>query len=270
MENKGFSEDICREETRERLRLPFEKRRSDWGAWAYDHKAGIFVTVIVYLLLAIAFVSARIVIRKELPPQGFLIELEAVPEEKQPESEPDEAVQRELSPEDFRDVRNLSSNENARLDAGLKDAKGTQAGEIYDEANALQERLNASRAHYEQGLSEAEAILKNRNETRQGTDERPEDVRVKGKVTVSYSLEGRQAVYLPVPAYRCEGGGEVTVNITVNRNGAVTNTAAARGSSNDPCLLETALQYAAMSRFNVDGTAPDRQTGTITYVFIPQ
>ena len=73
---------------------------------------------------------------------------------------------------------------------------------------------------------------------------------------------------LVVPAYRCEGGGEVVVAITVDRGGEVTAARVERGG--DECMRETALQAARGSLFNIDASAPARHNGTITYIFIPQ
>ncbi|MCM1300877.1 MAG: energy transducer TonB, partial [Bacteroides cellulosilyticus] len=41
-------------------------------------------------------------------------------------------------------------------------------------------------------------------------------------------------------------------------------------SGGDACMRDAALRAARASKFNIDESAPARQTGTITYVFIPQ
>jgi TonB family protein len=90
---------------------------------------------------------------------------------------------------------------------------------------------------------------------------------------VSFSLSNptRYSDNIVVPGYRCEKGGEVVVDITVNRSGDVVAAAVNKGlSDSDNCMHETALDAARRSRFNLDGSAPERQTGTITYLFIPQ
>ena len=38
------------------LRLPFDGRREDAGSWAYDHRVGLCVTIIAYLVFGIVFV----------------------------------------------------------------------------------------------------------------------------------------------------------------------------------------------------------------------
>ncbi len=93
---------------------------------------------------------------------------------------------------------------------------------------------------------------------------------MKGRVTVSFSLTNpvRTSRRLVVPAYQCEGGGEVEVSVTVNRSGEVTAAHVEYGG--DACMRETALRAARASLFNIDQSAPARQQGTITYIFIPQ
>ena len=93
-------------------------------------------------------------------------------------------------------------------------------------------------------------------------------VKVQGNVTVSYDLAGRTATYLHVPAYQCREGGTVVVGITVNRNGEVIAASIVYGG--DECMRSTALKAARESLFDINPSAPARQTGTITYVFIPQ
>ena len=82
-------------------------------------------------------------------------------------------------------------------------------------------------------------------------------------MTVSFSLVDpvRHARHLVVPAYQCEGGGEVVVRITVNRAGEVTHASVASGG---------AVRAARNSVFDINDAAPARHTGTITYIFIPQ
>ena len=125
-------------------------------------------------------------------------------------------------PIDWKSIRNDVSNENAKLDESLRDDRGTNTAALNDAADAAQERMRANREAYERGLAEAEAIRRRRERT----DERGEssDRKVQGRVTVSFSLVDpvRHARHLVVPAYQCEGGGEVVVRITVNRAGEVT------------------------------------------------
>jgi TonB family protein len=88
---------------------------------------------------------------------------------------------------------------------------------------------------------------------------------------VSYTLDGRKASHLKIPAYRCYGAGDVTVIITVNPQGQVINAQVMDAvSANDQCLRNFAVRAARLSRFSASNTAPAKQTGEILYRFIAQ
>ena len=92
-----------------------------------------------------------------------------------------------------------------------------------------------------------------------------------GPSVLSWSLDGRKASRLPIPAYRCYGAGEVTVIITVNNQGEVVNAKVdEKISTEDNCLRTFAVRAARLSRFSSAPEAPARQMGTITYAFIAQ
>ena len=172
----------------------------------------------------------------------------------------------EQDPVDWRSIRNRTSNENA-LNEELRDDRGTNAAELNEAAAGAEARMRANREAYEEGLAEERAIRQRRG---QGGESEHRDVRVKGRVTVSFSLTNpvRTSRWLEIPAYRCEEGGEVIVEITVNRAGEVT--AARIREGGDECMRQAAIEAARVSLFNIDSSAPARQSGTITYIFIPQ
>jgi len=92
-----------------------------------------------------------------------------------------------------------------------------------------------------------------------------------GKSNIHYSLENRFHVRLGNPVYLAKGGGQVIVDIQVDRNGNVIR-AQARESGNlkDPLLPQYAVEAAERTVFNSDIKAPSVQKGTITYNFVPQ
>ena len=239
---------------RPRLRLPFEKRKQDAGSWTYDHRIGLCVTLIAYLVLMIAFVSSKIVVGRKPHTQGMYIDLQTLAELEQERDRLERLARerQEQDPIDWRSIQNQVSNENA-LNEKLRDDRGTNAAALNDAAAAAEERMRA-----------------NRQRRGAGEDSEHQDRKVKGRVTVSFSLTDpvRTSRYLAVPAYKCEGGGEVVVEITVNRAGDVTNARVVEGG--DECMRSSALGSARRSRFNIDDSAPARQQGTITYIFIPQ
>ena len=85
---------------------------------------------------------------------------------------------------------------------------------------------------------------------------------------LSYTLDSRKASHLPIPGYGCQGVGDVTVIITVDPQGNVTNAKVMDEiSSSDQCLRNFAVRCARLSKFSKSATAPARQTGEITYRF---
>lgn len=254
---------------RKRLDLPFGIEREDAGEWTYRHRIGICVTLIAYLVLMIAFASGKVVIGKRNHLQGMYIDLQELAALEDERDRLEEEIRRKMQQEqlDWRSIQNRTSNENA-TDERLKDDRGTNTAALNDAAQEAADRMRANREAYEQGLAEERAIQAERGN--EGEQREQSDVKVKGRVTVSFSLTNpvRTSRYLHIPAYRCEAGGDVVVRITVDRGGEVI--AAKVESGGDDCMRETAVSAARASRFNIDPSAPERQQGTITYIFIPQ
>jgi hypothetical protein len=93
-----------------------------------------------------------------------------------------------------------------------------------------------------------------------------------GPTRIYYNLPGRTHSYLPIPIYKCEGSGKAVLSIDVNPNGIVISAKIIESEStiSDPCLAETAVTSALISRFNPDIKAQKIQTGTLTYLFVAQ
>jgi TonB family protein len=82
----------------------------------------------------------------------------------------------------------------------------------------------------------------------------------------------RTHLRLPLPVYKCPDSGKVTLSITVNQYGTVIQAQVMEeeSSTDDYCLHEAALDAALKSRFNSGQNFPERQKGTITYIFASQ
>jgi colicin import membrane protein len=89
---------------------------------------------------------------------------------------------------------------------------------------------------------------------------------------VTFSLEGRNPLYLPKPRYDYQVEGKVVVEIRVDRSGNVTYARAGiKGSTtNDENLIKAAQEAALKAKFDNKADAAFTQTGTITYHFILQ
>ena len=270
---QGSEKAPVRRPRRQRLPLPFDNRKQDAGEWAYDHRLGLSVMVIVYLILGIAFFASKIVIGSRPHMQGIYVDLQTLAEL---EAEK-ERLQREIEMKQRQDdidwsaVRNRMSND-ALLNENLKDDRGTNTSEINESARDIAAGMAANRAAYEAGLAEAKSILEaERKKSDEGSkSSKGEDAKYKGGVTVRYAFKDpvRTKRDLVIPAYKCEAGGQVEVSVTLNQGGEVI--AARVISGGDERMREEALKAARASLFNIDNTAPARHTGVITYTFIPQ
>lgn len=94
----------------------------------------------------------------------------------------------------------------------------------------------------------------------------------KGATNITYSLEGRDVVYLDVPVYKCQGGGLVKLDIRVNRRGKVewVSVDTAESETKDDCLIAAAKDAAMKTRFTLNQAAALLQQGWISYRFIAQ
>ena len=160
-------------------------------------------------------------------------------------------------------VRNIAVDRGA-----LRDDRGTDAQKLYEDAARLQQELESG---FE--LPKPEDGLASVQEVTPAAQDKPkaETQEYQGPSVVSYSLDGRKASHLSIPAYRCMGAGMVTVIITVNPRGDVINAQVQEeASSPDQCLREFAVRAARLSKFSSSTSAPDRQMGDIIYQFIAQ
>jgi len=86
---------------------------------------------------------------------------------------------------------------------------------------------------------------------------------------ISFNLAGRNRLSLPNPEYKQQVEGVVVVEVTVDKDGKVTQAVAGvKGSTTlDEALLEAARKAAILARFDRKPDAPAFQKGTITYRF---
>ena len=82
---------------------------------------------------------------------------------------------------------------------------------------------------------------------------------------INHELTGRNIVAYPPRDAEFKEGGQVTVRITVNRQGIITDRRIV--SSSNSQLREIALKKVSSIRFNKSDSAPEEQFGNITFVF---
>ena len=232
-----------------------------------DQKAGLYITVSVHLAVIIVLLAVRIgqEIKRE---NSFVLdftrqeEAERKKEEAQLQQLTAQQLERLLEAAQGIPIRNVTVDRSA-----LKDDRGTNADELYKEAERLAQELKDGQ---QRQTEDPDAFASAADPVKP----QPEKEQVKpysGPSVLSWSLDGRKASHHPIPAYRCYGAGEVVVIIAVNNRGDVVNAKVDDDiSSTDGCLRSFAIRAARLSKFSSSATAPARQMGSITYAFIAQ
>lgn len=250
-----------------RLRLFYRSLKS-------EDLAGVYITVIAHLTVIIVLLSAQIgaELQKET---SFVIDFSDYEEQEQKIREENfkESISRRLD-EMLANMPSRSNTEdnnirNLAVDAStsLKDDRNTDAEKLYRDAENLQKQLDRGKrsAIYEDASEETVDIATEYTKSKKSEKE------YSGPSVLSYTLDGRKASHLKIPAYRCYSGGEVTVIITVDPSGRVINAKVLEDvSSDDQCLRDFAIRAARLSWFSKSSTAPARQTGEIVYRFLSQ
>lgn len=239
-----------------------------------ENNAGILITVIFHLTVIIVLLLYQIdaTVRRE---ESFVIDF-SKQEEIERQMQEMEEMEREIAKMEAirqRLEEKISGSStpvrNIAVDRGgpLKDDRGTDAEQLYKDAERLaQELRNGQSNAFEESYSDDTVDLGSGKQS----ESRSEST-YSGPSVLSYTLDGRKASKLPIPAYRCYAGGEVTVIIVVNPQGMVIGAEVKDDiSSTDQCLRNFAVRAARLSRFSQSSTAPARQTGEIVYRFIAQ
>ncbi len=230
--------------------------------------AGILITVSIHL--AVIIILLLTVVEPSIRKQSATYEFDFT---KQDEIEKlEKEVQRQKALND-RLEKLLKENgvgsepvRNVTVDRGsLKDDRGTDAEKLYREAERIQKQ-------YEEIMSRGDDSFIAMKEPRHSEKKEEEQKSVySGPSVLSYEVPGRKGSYLPIPAYKCMGEGEVTVNVTVNPQGKVIAASVKDDvSSDDSCLRAYAVRAAQSSMFSSKAGAPAKEYGYITYRFIAQ
>ena len=229
-----------------------------------EDKAGLYITVIFHLVVIIVLLCTQIgaALKKE---NSFVLDftkqerVEKLRKEASLKEEISRRLDELIASQTGTPVRNVAVDRSA-----LKDDRGTDADKLYEDAERLERELKGGFTPEE---NDDDYVAQPRKE------KSPEkhDQAYSGPSVVSYSLEGRKASHLPIPAYRCMGAGRVTVIITVDPSGRVVQAKVQESvSSPDACLRNFAIRAARLSRFSSSPSAPPKQLGDIVYEFIAQ
>ena len=234
-----------------------------------SRRAGLYLTIIFHLVLVIILliVSISTVRKGEI---SFVTDSEGQIAKSRQEEE--ERLQEEIKAiakaqlEDQIAGRPVTTYRAVAVSRNtqLKDDRNTDADKLYKDAEDLQQRIKDAAKIPTDGVDDVPSAAKYEEKK----DEKPA---YKGPSVLYWILEGRRAFSLPIPVYKCRGGGDVTIQIYVGRNGYVQKAAVVQDASvPDDCIRNAALDAAKRSRFSKSDTADEPQLGQIPYRFIAQ
>lgn len=232
-----------------------------------EKKVGFYSTIIFHLVVLIIFLLTAIhgIVSEET---SFVLDFSKLEEIEKIEKLEELKQQASKELDDLLSGRASNSYRNVAVDRSnqpLRDDRFKNPNQVYDEARELQRKLDASRAAALREQGSDDVAANNENLPKENAQQ------YKGPSVISYTLDGRKAISLPVPAYKCQGGGDVSVQITVNRKGYVVAAQVIESvSSSDECIVRSAIVAAKRSRFRASTTAPEKQVGEIVYRFIAQ
>jgi hypothetical protein len=242
--------------------------------------AGILGTIIIHLIAGIIFMSLQLSSLQKAISKQYEVELAPEPETvvkmKKIIEVPATSVEKVLKGDEemLNIARNLSSKPAEKINASdyidkVKDEL-IKSGKLgVDNYIDEQKKLNESKGD-ENIKVEKDTIGEKVKAKPKPSQEMAANY--KGPTRIYYDLIGRTHLYLPIPIYKCEGSGKVVLSIEVDQNGVVEKAQIAERESTvtDPCLVETAINTALLSRFNPDASSPRIQLGMLTYEFVAQ
>ena len=235
------------------------------GRLSKDDRAGLYITVIFHLAVLIILLATQLgfSIAKE---NSFVLDF--TKQEQTEKIRKEEMFKEDISQriEELLAAAGSIPVKNVVVDRGaLKDDRGTNAEELYKDAEKLQQELDGGKDQSNESF-----VVEDRKQD-SSSSQKKQETSYSGPSVVSYELDGRKASKLSIPAYRCMGAGMVTVIIAVDPQGNVINAKVDDIlSSPDQCLRSFAVRAARLSKFSSSSSAPAKQMGNIVYQFIAQ
>jgi|NGEPerStandDraft_6_1074524.scaffolds.fasta_scaffold19984_3 hypothetical protein len=243
-------------------------------------QAGILGTLIIHLIAGIILMSLQLRSLQKAISAEYQVELAPQPE---PEIKKDKIA--ELAPTTVEKVlkgdeemlniaRNLSSKSTEKINPSDYIDKVKEelikSGKLGVD-NYIDEQKKMKESNGDENLNVAKDTIGNKEKAKH-TKSQDLAANFKGPTRIYYDLVNRNHLYLPIPIYKCEGSGKVVLSIEVDQNGVVQKAQIVdrESTASDPCLIETAINTALISRFNPDASSPRIQLGMLTYEFVAQ
>jgi len=222
---------------------------------------GLLGTISLHLLVLIIFLLARLDKVHDVHRETIVIEFDEQTyktlEQLIQENKADDSEVKPLSQEA---IKNIAVNTANQLNEKISTEKYIEQ---------LKEELNIDELNAQNNKSLGqEPIVQSEKPLPVKRGQKP--MYYKGPTRINFFLVGRTGRYIHIPVYKCQGSGKVVIDIVVNQQGKVISTSVASANTSEECIIETALESAGISLFNIDMEAESRQKGTISYEFVAQ
>jgi len=232
----------------------------------FDKHKALIITVLFCSVLILGLYNFNLSQKRKIQ-QEMMVDLEEYTEAKEAEEEiPEEQPKPEPAQNSPQTHRAFNENQEAR-----EENFNRELDEILEKNSAQQEESSENESQTSASGNVATGNKTEQKKRSDGDDSSEEISTQSGSLrnsSISFSLRGRNAISIPNPIYTCDIPGKVVVNITVNAEGRVIDTGINKASSNsdNECLTEQALEYAANAVFS-SLSGRNEQPGTITYNF---
>jgi hypothetical protein len=240
----------------------------------YHNIYGIIATLGIHLIIVSVLLLSQIRPLVKIPEETVFIDfstvLAPVPE-KTPEVEKEKAAsqltQNPAIASNGQNASNLGVNDASNEGTFSRNAALNNDAEI----KAAQQLVADVNRSLSQKIPQIGDIPMPEDKQEGKTAEQVRQANYKGKSNIHYNLENRYHTRLPIPVYLAQGGGEVIVDIVVSKDGRVLSAnPRINDRIKDMIIFAYAKQAAEKTEFNADPSAPDRQRGTISYMFVAQ
>jgi hypothetical protein len=248
----------------------------------YDNRyVAILGAIIIHLIAGIIFMIVKIgTLNINAYSREYQIALEDISEPPVKEIKPEvmssssEKIFQEKEQDILNIARNIANQPDVKINA--QDYIDKVKEELIKSGNLGKDNFIDEQKKMKELSSQGSVSIEDKKDKKEESDKSEDSqqmaAKYSGPTRIYYNLPGRTHTYLPIPIYKCEGSGKAVLSVEVNPNGIVQSAKIIEPEStiSDPCLIETAISSALISRFNPDVNAQKIQTGTLTYLFVAQ
>ena len=237
-----------------------------------DNINGVIATLAIHLIVCVSLLFAQLRITYLIPEQALFLDLSSdIAKAPSPEEDKSNLGDQSLtrnSPQSGGPASNRAVNLNYSGKTSGDPFFDKEYAREVAEAKKLESEVNKNLAKKIPVIGDIPMpVAGNEGLTR----EEAKRSTFKGKSNIKYQLGNRYHLLLPIPVYLAQGGGEVVVDIVVDRKGEVLSAMPRDGENlSDPTILAYAKQAAEKTVFNPEPAAPEKQKGIITYIFVAQ